>query len=104
MKLKTYIASSVWLDKVEDRFRGNNGNAQFTIVVRTTSHERVAELIGRRCSVRHLREFCGISLAGPWHQAIPKEDNVIYYFVGSTKHGYVGRWLAYWPNLEVNSL
>jgi len=100
VRMKTYIASSVWLNKVEDRFRASNNNAQFTIVVRARSHKRVAELIGGNCSLYNLRSFCGIHEASPMHAEIPKLDDVIYYHVEDTKKGYVGKWLAYLPNIE----
>lgn len=99
MKVKTYIATSVLLNKVENRFRGNNGNYQFTIVVRATSQKRVCELIGGNCSLSHLRNFCGIrEISHEPFVSIPKKDDVIYYHVEHCRSGYVDRWLEYWPN------
>lgn len=93
--MKTYIANSVWLYGVEDRFRASNGNCQFTIVVRAKNQKRVAELIGGNCSLHHLQKFCGIRLASDAHANIPNRDNVIYYYVAHLDN----KWLAYLPNL-----
>ena len=94
--MKTYIANSVFLYDVEDRYRGHNGNAQFTIVARAKNQKRVAELIGC-CSLSHLRNFYGIHEASGKHAGIPKKDDTIYYFVENTKNGYVNDWFEYSP-------
>ena len=44
MKLKTYLVSAVWLNDVPARHRASNHNSRFTVLVRTTSQQRVAEL------------------------------------------------------------
>lgn len=98
-KLKTYLANSVWLHRVEDKYRASNGCKQFTIVVRAPNQRRVAELIGGNTSLRHLRVYGGIHEASEAHSSIPTMDEVIFYHVEDTKHGYVGKWLAYMPNI-----
>lgn len=97
--MKTFIANSVSLPNVPNEHRGNNGNCQFTVIIRAKSKKRVAELMSRPESVsstyRHLRMFCGIHEARGEHLDIPKKDEVIYYQPGHTRTGYYAEWVEY---------
>lgn len=82
--MKTYLANSVLLYWVPPEHRAANGSRQFTILCRTDSQKRVAELVG--CSLYDLRQM-GIHEAGPVIGFNPpvnvadivKEDHVVHY-------------------------
>ncbi len=97
--MKTYLALSVQLSKVEDRFRGNNGSCQFTIVCRANNMREVLNILnssGANCSYHHLTKFCGIHKDESWAD-ICKKDNTIYYHVQGTKSGWYDKWFEYSP-------
>jgi len=93
--MKTLISLSVFLPKVPKEHRSSNNNCQYTVVVRTKTKKRLAELLG--VSQHTLRNFYGCELAGPNHVGIPQKDEVIYYYVDMTKYGHVGKWFEYNP-------
>ena len=92
--MKTFIALSVWLSNVPDEHRASNGCCQYLIVVRSKSKKRVCELLD--CSYSHMNNFCGLHEDDqPKFTNIPQKDEVIYYLVEHTKHGYVNKWFEY---------
>jgi hypothetical protein len=93
--VKTFLANSVFLRHVADRFRANNGNCQYTILVKASSRKRVAELLD--VTARQLREYHGIMEVGTSHQGIALEDEVIYFNPEHTVEGYINQWLPYRP-------
>lgn len=93
--MKTFISLSVFLFKVPKEHRASNNNCQYTVVVRAKTKKRVAELL--EVSQHALRTFHGCEIASPKHAAVAQKDEVIYYFVDSTKNGWVGKWFEYNP-------
>ena len=90
-KLKTYLASSIPVWGVPKDHRGSNGNSQCTVVVRTTSQKRAAEILG--VSVRYLREYGGIQdRTGEKWDSVCLEDETAYYQPGCTRKGLVHDW------------
>jgi len=91
MKESVYQALSVWVGGCKPEHRGNNGNCQFQILVRTTSKKRVAEITGS--STHFLREYGGLHVTDrPQHLAIAVEPDVIYYHAEQTKSGWIDKW------------
>jgi hypothetical protein len=93
-KLKTYMASSVWLTKAPDCHAASNGGKQFFIVVRAKNKQVVADMLG--ASLTHLNNF-GFYEVQPKtkYYDIPLEDNTIYYNAGHTANGFEDRWFVY---------
>ncbi len=111
-KLKVYIALSVYLRYVEDKYSGNNGNKQFTILCRASSKKEVARILANskdNCHINntyaHLLKFNGIHEApeklGYTGQHIIKDivlkDNTIYFNPQHTKSGFHDIWVEYSP-------
>jgi len=102
-KLKTFIALFVFLNKVEDKYRGNNGNCQFTIVCRAKSKKEVARILADSDDERdinrtyHFLRTMGIHEASDKHKEIPQKDNTIYFQPEATKSGYYENWIEYAP-------
>ena len=94
MRIKTYLANSVLLRHVPAEHRATNGNCQFTIVVRSASHRKVAEMLGPGCSLHCLRSFYGIHVDEA-RRHIAKKDETIYYQPGHTANGYIQDWFEY---------
>lgn len=85
--MRTYIALSVWLDRVPEGHVSANRSKQFTILIRTTSQKRVADLLGST-SLFSLRTFSGIRRAPDavgFHKerknvaGIVQKDHTVYY-------------------------
>ncbi len=101
-KEKTYLALSVYLSKVPGKHRAANGNRQFTILCRTTSQQRVAELTGS--TISHLRKYGGIHETDSLeHISICEKNDTIYYNMCNhtpvSKSDY-GKWFEYRPDVE----
>lgn len=112
--LKIFLANSVYLDKVENKYRGNNNNCQYTILVKTKSKKEVARILAgkyrddesRVNSVySHLLNFHDIHEApekfGFKGEHIPseivKKEDVIYFNPAHTKTGFYDIWVEYTP-------
>lgn len=91
-KKKLYLASAVYLTQLPKEHWANNDNKQKSILVRTTSQQKVAELISPVCSVTHLRHMGLHDHTGveKFEKACIKDD-VIYY-----EHpDFSGNWCEY---------
>lgn len=93
MKTKVFIALSVRLPWVEDRYRGNNGNCQYTVLIKTTTIKKCCEILDM--SYAHLKYFCRIHTEDhAQFTDICKLENTIYYHVEHCRSGYINKWFA----------
>ncbi len=113
--MKTFIALSVRLPNVEDKYRGGNNNCQYTILVRAKSKREVARILAgqykddesRVNGIYHsLRTFSGIretdqktiGFCGEFViKDIIKKDNTIYFHADNpfSKGGSFNEWVEY---------
>jgi len=90
MKEKVYYAARCRV-RCPAEHRASNGGRQFSVLIRTTTKKRVAEIIGT--SPRYLREFCGLHVTDrPEHAAIAVKPDTVYYQVEHTAGGWVNKW------------
>jgi hypothetical protein len=93
MRYKVYLALSTWLRDLPKKYQASNGDCSRTVVCRTTTKKRVAELTGENL---HRLNAMGLRVVTDEKWAnIAKKADVVYYHVQHTKHGYVDEWAEY---------
>lgn len=93
---KVYIAMSVLLSNAPAKHWANNRNRQYTVVCKTTSAKKLAELIGGGTSEAHLRNMGVMASDNEKHAAICQKENTIYYQVEHPNPD-GGNWFEYTP-------
>jgi hypothetical protein len=96
VKPKVFVALSVRLSDAPSKHWASNRNCQYTVVCRTTSAKKFAELIGSETSEAHLRHMGVMATDNEKHIAVCQKDDTIYYQVEPPNPD-AFKWFEYTP-------